>query len=63
MDIFFDALDITEQLVYFSLEYISRSSHAHSETIILGFPKFSNYCCHILTSGRKPYSIVSRFDI
>ena len=55
----FDALDITKYLVYLSLEDIFQITHAHMEAILSEFPKFSNNCCHVLTSGGKPYSIVS----
>ena len=46
-----ESLNITGHLVHFSLEYISKSAHAHREMIILEFTKFSNYRCHVLTSS------------
>ena len=53
----FEALNITEYLVYFSLEYIYQIAHAHREAIVSECTKFNNNSFHVLASGGKPYSI------
>ena len=63
IDIRFDTLYITNHLVYFGLEDISQSTHAHREAIVSEFPKFGNNHRHVLDIWGNPYSVVSHVYI
>ena len=44
-------IDVTKELIYFSLEYFTESTHSHWDSIVPELPKLSNDICKVAIIG------------
>ena len=58
-----DPLNITKDLIYFSLDYVTGGSKSHLDPIISEFPNFSYYSCEIVTFGQNLYGVIYHIKV
>ena len=62
VNISFYPLVVTNELVLFSLKYVTESVHSHWDSTLPGFPKLSNNICKVTTIGRNLYGIIPHIE-
>ena len=63
VNIRFDPIDITDEIISFSLKYVTGIAQSHWDYIATELPIFSNYICMVTSFGQNIDGVISNIKV